>query len=493
MEHHVHKFLNRLRPAFGLWRGGYRDTLSAKPQKDIEFGSPSPIQCQSQDEAADAAEKAPKSQITGSLGPSHEDLLNLSAITTAPEVFPQPQFTEGPSRFVLAKDGPRDCVALLVNEGFLAKLRDLFQEERDLSVLEGPLCHAKMDFRNIEHLVQEGQNALETADSEEEAEKYQRIMEQQTSELHKIRRWKHELEEERDIIKSNLELSRNHTKWVLETAMREADLLGPEKPLPAISLREEELQDVEQEVAVPESSIPAQSPTASTANDHGEVEVSQEEIECREVYDEFIERSRFLETVQGKFDSQGFLYRENLAEFEEMAAAGTTNMSRSDFDRRKVRYGQQLTRALIDAEEEFEEARERAQTLGAISSDYGQEFYYGAEYEESWPENKIADYNASQDWSFIESWMDDIPDSNDPTSSHAAADLDSAAVEVDEWDAEEVDVNDSISMIDCEDYRREIDRYRRMCARLEDPCPEVRWLGQPDAAGALGRRSSCWM
>ena len=230
--------------------------------------------------------------------------------------------------------------------------------------------------------------------------------------------------------------------------------------------------------------MPAQSPVVSVASHHSEVEVGQEELQHQEAYDEFMERSQYLDNVQEKFDNQRDLYRENLAEYQEMVAAGTINMSRSDFDRRKVRYGQQLTRALIDAEEEFEEARERAKALGAVASDYGQEFYYGAEYEESWPENKVAEYNASCDWGFVKAWMSNIPDST------SQADVES--VEIDDWDAKEVDVNDSISNIDCEDYRQDIDRYRRICARLEDPCPEVRLLGQLDAI-PLERRHSLWM
>ena len=491
MENHVHRFLNKLRPAFGLLRGASRGTLSAKVTSDIESGLQSTIPVQSQDDAAGSNETVPQSQITENLGTNHEDPANLSAASPnsddehiEQEEIPQPQFTEGPSRFVLAKDGSRDCVALLVNETFLAKLRDLFQEDRDLSILDGPLCHAKTDLRNIEHSIQEGQNALDKAENSEEAEERQKIMEQQTSELSEIRNWKDELEKERGLVKGNLELSRSHVEWVLETAMREADLLGPEKPLPAILRREENPEDTKEETEATEHPVAPQSPTASVASDHGEVEVSQEELQRQEAYEEFLGCSQYLDTVQEKFSNQGCLYRENLAEYQEMAAAGTTNMSRSDFDRRKVRYGQQLTRALIDAEEEFEEARERAQALGAIRSDYGQVFYYGAEYEESWPENKVADYNASRDWSFVEDWVDNIP--------HSASQADIESVELDEWDAEEVDVNDSISMIDCEDYRQDIDRYRRMCARLEDPCPEARLLGQPDA-NPLERRYSFWM
>lgn len=491
MENHVHKFLSKIRPAFGLLRRVSRGTLSAKVPRDIESGLPNFRQTQSQDVAPDAAENASQAQNIESLRANNEDPVDLSAANTDQDDDhieqgdnPQPYFTEGPSRFVLAKDGSKDCVALLVNETFLTKLRDLFQEDRDLGVLDGPLFHAKMDLSNIERSIQEGQNALETAASEEGAEQHQKIKEKQTSELFKIRRWKDELEKERGLVKGNLELSRNHTQWVLETAMREADLLGPEKPLPAILLREQESEDMEEEVEVTEHPMSAQSPVASVASDHSEIEASQEEQQRQEAYEEFIERSQYLDTVQEKFDGQRGLYQDNLAEYQEMAAAGTIDMSRSDFDRRKVRYGQQLTRALIDAEEEFEEARERAQALGAIGSDHGQEFYYGAEYEESWPENKIADYNSSHDWGFIHDWMDKIP--------NATSQSDTESVEIDEWDAAEVDVNDSISVIDGEDYRQDIERYRRICARLEDPCPAVRWLGQPDAQ-PLARRYSFWM
>ena len=504
MESHVHKFLNRLRPAFGLLRGGSKGTLSARVPGDIESGLPNLIQHQLQDvraDASDAAENSPRSQRTEALGADDGDPINLSAANTDPEDdhidqegLPQPQFTEGPSRFVSAKDGSRNCVALLVNEEFLAKLRELLQEEHDLSVLNQPLGIAKIDCDRLERSLRDGQNALETAESEEQAEEHQKIMELQRSELCRIQQWKDELEKERGRIKSNLELSRDRTQWVLETAMRKADLLGPERPLPAILLREkppkdteeeEEEEEEETEVEATQYPVPARSSAVTVTSNHSEVEVSQEELQRREAYEAFIEHSQYLELVQEQFDDQAGLYRENLAEYQEMVAAGSTNMSRSEFDRRKVRYGQQLTRGLIDAEEEFGEAKERALALGAIGSDYGHEFNWGPDYEESWPENKVVEHNASCDWTFVESWMDTIPDST------SQADNDS--VEIDEWNAEEVDVNDSISILDREDYRQDIERYRKICARLEDPCPEARWLGQPDAMPPLERRYSCWM
>ena len=485
MENHIHNFLNRYMPGLGLLRS-FQCTPPADVSNDIESAQTDLMTTQIENGTTDPNTSASQAQITPSIGAENQDDIDSSAPQTTfkdthleNEELQQPQFTEGPSRFVLANDGSKECVALLVNEEFLASLRDVSQAIRDVSALNGPLCHAKMDAKNTERSIKNIQETLETLESEGRAE-CQNLIEQQTSELLKIEDWKDDLERERRRIEEKLEICRSHTQWVLESAMKEADFLGPEKPLPAILFRDQEIEKSEEqtEVAGQETSS-----TTSVASDDEEIQVSEEELQRRAAYDDFMDRSQLLNTLQTNFDDQQDNYRENLAKFQEDVEAGTSGMTRSDFDRRSVQYGQQLTRALIEAEEGFEQAKEYAQALGAIASDYGHEFYYGAEYEESWPENKIAEYNASQDWSAIEEWMDNIPNSNNQAE---------IEVEIDEWDAEEVDVNDSISAIDCEEYRQDIDRYRRICARLEDPCPEVRFLGQPDER-VLERRSSCWM
>ena len=488
MESHINKFLDTIWPAFDLLRK-LESLLPADNPVDIEVGRPSSPR--SHEDTTNESGNMLQPQSIGSLEAEQEDAGESSATNTIAdddvvqnEEPPHVQFTEGPSRFIIAKDGSKDCVALLVNETFLDKLRDLFQENRDVSALEGPLTHAKIDIKNIERSMQRAQDSLEAAESEEQAEKYQKLIEQQTSELLKIRHWKDKLEKEQNLVKGNLELSRNHTQWVLETAMREVDLLEQEKPLPAIVLQDREVEYTKGEAEVPEHAMPAHSPAVSVASHHEDVAVSEEELQRKAAYDKFIDLSQLLHTLQTNFDDQQNNYRRNLAEFHQRAEAGTTQMSRSDFDRWTVQYGQQLTRALIDAENAFEQARERARDLGAICSTDDQQSCYGTEYEESWPENKIADFNTSCDWRFVEGWMDNIADS--------ANQADIEPVEIDEWEAEEVEVNDSISAIDNEDYRQDIDRYQRMCACLEDPCPEVLFLGQPDAR-PLERRHSLWL
>lgn len=491
MENQIHKILNTFRPAFGLLRN-LRGTLPAGTAKDVETGRPEPMRFQSQDDPIKEFQNASQLSDAGSLRAGQADSIHASAAISDSgndhvenEMPQQPQFTEGPSRFILANDGSKECVALLVNESFLAKLRDLFRENRDMGALDGPLYHAKKDAKDVEDSVQRAQTSLETAESQEQANEYEQRIEEEKSELFNIQSWRDELEKERDLVNGKLEVSRSHTQWVLETAMREADLLGPAIPLPAILLRDEEIECSAEEAVGHGHTIPAQSSISSVESNHEEIELSDEEGQRRVAYDDFVDCLQLMNTVQDDFDNQQNNYRRNLAMFEEKVEAGILNASRSDFDRRSIQYGQEITRALIDAEEALEQARERAQALGAIGSDYGHEFNWGPDYEESWPENKVAEHNASCDWTFVNSWMDTIPDST------SQADADS--VEIDEWDAEEVDVNDSISNLDREEYRQDIERYRRICARLDDPCPIARFLGQPDADPPLERRYSCWM
>lgn len=543
MDNHVRKIFNKFKPAFGYLQV-FKGRLPAQTLGDVESGllnarrirptyptvehAPSPQSSGSledtrgshvdhpalfpnpnedrvkhedisQQQSTDhRVEDAPQPPSIRSLEANQKDPVDLPAANQNPDNdhiknknLLQPQFTEGPSRFVLAKDGSRDCVALLVNENLLAKLQDLFDEKRDLNLLDGPLYHARKDTSNIERSMQRAQENLETAESEQRADGYRKILEQNGPELLQTRQRRHELQKEYEMVRGNHEFSTNHMQWVLETAMREANLRRPEKPLPAILVRQEEVESAEHdtevsedEIEVPEHTMPPQSPVASVGSNHTEPPANPEDLERKVAWDYFVQREQALDAVQAKFDNQRQNYQDNLSKYQHKFETGATSMSRSAFDRRSVQYGQQLTRALIEVEEEFEVAREHAQDLGAIGSDYGQEFYYGAEYEESWPENKIADYNSSHDWGFIHDWMDNIP--------NATSQSDTESVEIDEWDAEEVDVNDSISVIDREDYRQDIERYRRICARLEDPCPEVRWLGQPDAQ-PLERRYSFWM
>lgn len=136
-------------------------------------------------------------------------------------------------------------------------------------------------------------------------------------------------------------------------------------------------------------------------------------------------------------------------------------MPRNEVDRKRVRHGRKITRALIEVEEAFDAAKAYAQAVGAAGSDC--ELNYYGNYDESMPESQMASYNALEDFSDIYTWMATVAESGDPNGFEP--------VEVDDWDAKEVDQTDSISQFDLENYRKRIDQwqYEGVLARGNGP------------------------
>ena len=72
----------------------------------------------------------------------------------------QQQFTKGPSRFIMANDGSKDCMALLVPDDLIAPLRDLYEDSHHLSGKQGPLDYARREARRSESSIYEINNRL---------------------------------------------------------------------------------------------------------------------------------------------------------------------------------------------------------------------------------------------------------------------------------------------------------------------------------------------
>lgn len=212
--------------------------------------------------------------------------------------------------------------------------------------------------------------------------------------------------------------------------------------------------------------------------------------------EEIDKRSYTLDVVQAKFDNQRQLYEENLAEYQQGFKDGTFNFSRTEFDCRKLQYGQKLTRALINAEEAYDRAEEYAKAVGAIGSSYDQGSGYG-HYEESLPDDYMASYIAEKDWGFAHSWLANVPDAGmlqDPNSqdnSESTEDgewdegqdgSDSArGSEGGDWDVPEAEIQDSASAVDYDFNRKNLDRWQQLCAQpLPDASPET-WDTWPEA------------
>ena len=118
-----------------------------------------------------------------------------------------------------------------------------------------------------------------------------------------------------------------------------------------------------------------------------------------------------------------------------------------------------VTRALITAEEALEVAKKHAQAVDAIRYDYDNtSSCYGC-YEETWPEIQLASYTATKDWSHISKWLARLPQSGSAEVRRYQVEPEPKQPEVDDWYADEVDPADSISQVDFDEPRRDIDRW----------------------------------
>ena len=415
---------------------------------------------------------------------------------TALKITQQPQFTEGPARFIVVNDGSKDCLALLVTERFVAKSCDLYEDSHHLSGKQGPLQQVRRDARNAEVSMCLVKESLEVAESQEQADELGEIAQKRESELSEARRRKEEIEEGAQLLENKIAASRAYTQWVMETAMGEASLLEPHRPLSPFTAADAEddenpneshsqtQSEYEFQNAAQDAGIPKQQ--ALVSGNHAEVLTSSDEVAadddsiCQAALEDYNEKLETFHKVQAIFDDRQQAYETNLAKFHDGVKTGIYNMSRSEFDRNRVRHGQKITRALIDAEEAFDAAKAYAKAVGATGSDFEQTSYFDHS-EESMPENQMASYNASKDFSDIYSWMANVPETGDPN--------DFESVEIDDWDAKEVDHTDSISQIDFEEYRKPIDQWQYECALARGDGPEEYYLG-PVNVEFLERRHS---
>ncbi|KAL9065932.1 MAG: hypothetical protein Q9161_007916 [Pseudevernia consocians] len=485
MERVRHFVQKRINKAYGLLQV-FRGKFLLEIQADVESGPLNPSRPFSIQDSFKDVPDTPKLEnvvLSGAItGPNDHQIEREEA--------PQPQFTKGPARFIIANDGSESCMALLVTETLMAKLGDLFEDSLQLEIRSGPLEHARIDAREAQVSVNEAVESLkevkessENAESKRRVEELQRLVQQQQRGLLKTCQRRDRLEEKHRHIESSIAISRNHTLSVLNTAMKEANLLRPPTALTPVSASGDENDDDSE-------GPPRQGSMTSASENYAEPPLSESEQLRRVAHEELDKRSRTLDVVQAKFDNQRRLYEENLATYQQGFEDGTFSFSRTEFDCRKLEYGQKITRALINAEEAYDEAEEHAKAVGAIGSGYGQ-------YEESLPDDDMASYIAKKDWGFVHDWLANIPEADmlqDPNSQddpeyteHGDWDEEQDGTdfaresEDGDWDVPEAEIQDSASAIDYDFNRKNLDRWQQLCAQPLPDAPPEAWDTWPDA------------
>ena len=408
-------------------------------------------------------------RMVGTLG--REDIHATNSLSVGPIELganQQPRFTEGPARFITANDGSQDCMALLVTDTLLAKLHGLHEDSHHLLRKQGQVHHARRECRDFETSIRQ---IKETAENQAETVEFRETVQQHERRLLKLRQWRDELEDSVKQLEGRINSSKSHIQWTLHNAMQETDLLKPHRPLTPHTIIDTESEPRIQNESHDDTSNENYNMVDIAADGVGgaahrstprkDTDIAPEELQSirEKAWQSYNEALVTMHEVQSLFDNRQQSYETDLAEYQQGYANGIYNISRSEFDCSKIRYGMNVTRALITAEEAVEVAKEHAQAVDAIGYDYDDTSSCYSCYEESWPESELASYLATKDWSHVSEWLVRIPERGNAEARELLLEPELKQSEVDDWYGDEVDPADSISQVDFDEWRKDIDRW----------------------------------
>ncbi|KAL9098792.1 MAG: hypothetical protein Q9163_005611 [Psora crenata] len=404
----------------------------------------------------------------------------------------QTRFTEGPPKFVVAKDDDGEtCLALLVTERMIKVLNEIAEDDAQRDAAELALEKLEKQEYKLQSLMEALETAAGSSNNQErdsqESEKVSRLR----SELGQIGDNKRHLQKTIQTFERNAGFGKDKSQQMFEKAMDEANLLNRAEIRSSETVLEDECDKEGDKAEVDDSRSPAISEVRT--ENGAETSMNERENVLRAAQKEYEEAETALFRAQCEFDRKEYHYQAELAEFERAAEVGDTDWTMSQFDRRAILTAQDLTRDLIDAERAYDKARDHAEKIGVFDDGWGQSSYYGHSQctgqsigDGQIPEGGFACALSSERENLIASWAADVGDSGYVE--------EAVSMEVDEWDCRPVEPWDSISTFEYGPLKRRIDGWHRWCDehRLEWQPQQPGPTGfEPVESNVLSRRESC--
>ncbi|KAK5165919.1 uncharacterized protein LTR77_008843 [Saxophila tyrrhenica] len=380
-------------------------------------------------------------------------------------------YTQGPARMAFATDGLQECAAVLMTLPLSQKPQIALQAQREFIVEDkkalrrqqalGRLLsaiNAQISRRHIKQcdddLTGDGMLAL----IQELA-----ILDQMVEET---KRQQHEL-------KVDVECKIENTRRIYEDAIAgfeevyvAAGLIEPIDHDIDLPYEEVDLQDEYQKFCEKQNEVDEAFPVPAAPLDTGAkcmmapyVPMTEEEQKVHQLTREYWACETFLEHAQRRFDRRDEDRAQELQFNLDALSRGepTTDASQDGFDVRWVKQMQEITRDLIDAEAALEAAKSAAEVAGTdvdLTND-------GCS---PWASPVEDGYRLSMEQELIDSvpspkiknWVTDIPDLASP-SYNERFDV------PDQWEAEDVDISGSVSLVAEGGDRKRIQKWRQIC------------------------------
>lgn len=358
-----------------------------------------------------------------------------------------PPYTDGPSRVILANDGTKDCLALLMTPGLVAALNRITNNIRELERKDGALERIESEIIDLASKADDVEETIKNPRYQDRAEEMQLALEILQLKQQEAEERKNELKIALVPFESRLKISTCQSQGIFEEALLEACLLDPREPeSPPIS------HDVDDGTSTGDYS---DAPTVYEG-----IEPTPEQQSLREARMDVIGSYETLRTHQARFDDRQADYEQKLAAFQ--PSEGTKfEDTRTQFDHRNIRHVQNLTRDLIAAEQGYRTAKAKARALELRAEAYGfdPDFGYRADGGDRRSDDVSTEYEIDRER--IEAWRRGVLPHD------SVGNLENREpLGFDDWSARPVEIMDSISVIDRGQYVDEINEWKKHCRVL---------------------------
>lgn len=354
-------------------------------------------------------------------------------------------FTDGPSRIISAKDGTKECFALLMNHDIVGKLNQIRALDHKVGTLQSKFDDADGDAVGAQIFLDLSEASIANCNDVDEQNRIRKDMDGASERLQKASEKRERIRHYLDIHLHNLAFCRNQWQEMFERVMVPAGLLD--------AITEED--SVEPGLETSNSHLDEQASEAASDASNDTV-ISLDQLNRMATYEKVQKTEDWLHQVQDKFDARRTTYNNEWCEYRQAVEDGTCSVTQSTFDRMDLLNVRHQTFLLIDAEAAYEHAKSQARALGINGNDLDQESDFVDDVEDGeYLESLEAELLTSIDRDFIEGWCTEVSDDEDEETLKGQ--------DSDEWDAKTVDISDSISLVDRGRNRRRIDRWQEIC------------------------------
>ncbi|KAI7486502.1 hypothetical protein KC351_g3288 [Hortaea werneckii] len=385
-------------------------------------------------------------------------------------------YTEGPPRLVVASDGIKECVAVLLTRDFSAQIQQAVEAQRDHDRLRQKAVRAlevALNFEtNLETELANHESRLSMLETEEIADQERVVaLQEELATLKSMLKDSCEARQAADVQKTSdtaaLAEAQAGVIAVLEEAFVHARLMASniaDTPnIPDLDLQTEYLKYRSAQHEDGDDTNTSTVAPLDTNDEHLQAApLSEEEQKTKDLADSFFSAQVRFQKAQDAFDSRE-MRREQ--EWQANVEAGIRGEEVQDaapeiFDARWLRHTQELTREVIDAEAEVAEAKKAALEAGIDVANDEADSGFLDDVEDGYRLSKEQELVDTAAGSTVKGWLDRLPsDKLDSPGFQSDAD-------VDEWETRTVGISDSVSLVAEGSVRRRIDKWNRISRQI---------------------------